>query len=268
MEKERNGFYITPLLRHSIFRSGPLHQREDVRFFGGIIQGPKFADFIKPADTVKGIKIQGVAGGKLASFEIAAAQIFIAEGIGTLPAEEMKTQPSAIGAGNALGFAKESNEQEEDEISIDLRLQLQIAGEFFRGDPALAVFKLKRGMKSVIQFLDENDEGANVKIAQAAPGIVAFELINEPARIIDPDIELIAGVAEESARDLIQFAGRGASQFAEMNGTGPINDAIFEINTDLGVSALEQALDLAEERFVHTNDGRSPSSKLSKRSAS
>src|SRR5205823_4411768 len=85
---------------------------------------------------------------------------------------------------------------------------------------------------------------------QAAPGIVAFELINEPARIIDPDIEVIAGVAEESARDLIQFAGRGASQFAEMNGTGPINDAIFEINTDLGVSALEQALDLAEERII------------------
>src|SRR5438477_456912 len=155
MEKERNGFYITPLLRHSIFRSGPLHQREDVRFFGGIIQGPKFANFIKTPDTIEGIEILGVAGGELASFEIAAAQIFIAEGIGTLPAEKMKTQPSAIGAGNALGFAKESNEQEEDEIS-----------------------------------------------------------------------------------------------------------------TDLGVSALEQALDLAEERFVHTNDGRSPSSKLSKRSAS
>src|SRR5438874_27587 len=165
MEKERNGFYITPLLRHSIFRSGPLHQREDVRFFGGIIQGPKFANFIKTPDTIEGIEILGVAGGEFASFEIAAAQIFIAEGIGTLPAEKMKTQPSAIGAGNALGFAKESNEQEED-------------------------------------------------------------------------------------------------------GTGPINDAIFEINTDLGVSALEQALDLAEERFVHTNDGRSPSSKLSKRSAS
>jgi len=270
MEKERNGFYIyiTPLLRHSIFRSGPLHQREDMRFFGGIIQGAKFADFIKTPDTVEGIEILGVAGGELASFEIAAAQIFIAEGIGTLPSKKMKTQPAAIGTGNALGFAKESDEQKEDEISIDLRLQLQIAGKFLRGDAALAVFKLKRGMKSVIQFLNKNDEGANVKIAQAAPGIVAFELINEPARIIDPDIELIAGVAEESARDLIQFAGRGTSQFAEMNGTGPINDAIFEINADLGVSALEQALDLAEERFVHTNDGRSPSSKLSKRSAS
>src|SRR5205823_6784690 len=153
MEKERNGFYITPLLRHSIFRSGPLHQREDVRFFGGIIQGPKFANFIKTPDTIEGIEILGVAGGELASFEIAAAQIFIAEGIGTLPAEKMKTQPSAIGGGNALGFAKESNEQEEDEISIELRLQLQIAGELFRGDPAQSGIKLQRGNKSVTLLL-------------------------------------------------------------------------------------------------------------------
>ena len=246
----------------------PLHQREDVRLFGGIIEGPKFADLIKPPETVESIEILGVAGGEFASFEIAATQIFIAEGLGTLPAEKMKTQPAAIGTRNTLGFAKESDEQKENKIGIDLRLQLQIAGKFFGGDPALAVFKLKRGVKGVIQFLNENDERTNIAIAQAAPGIVAFELINEPARIIDPDIELIAGVTEESTRDLIQFAGRGTSQFAEMNGTGPINDAIFEINADLGVSALEQALDLAEERFVHTNHGRSPSSKLSKRSAS
>src|SRR2546430_16959071 len=80
-----------------------------MRFFGRIIEGPKFADFIKTPDTVEGIKILGVAGGELASFEIAAAQILIAEGIGTLPAEKMKTQPAAIGARNALGFAKESD---------------------------------------------------------------------------------------------------------------------------------------------------------------
>ena len=249
-------------------RRSPLHQREDVRLFGGIIEGPKFADFIKTPDTVEGIEILGIAGGELASFEIAAAQIFIAEGIGTLPAEKMKTQPAAIGPRNTLGFAKESDEQEKNEIGIDLRLELEIAGKFLGGDPALAIFKLEGGMQRVIQFLNENDEGADIGIAQTAPGIVAFELINEPARIIDPDIELIAGVAEESTRDLIQFASRGASQFAEMNGTSPINDAIFQINPDLGIGTFEQALDLAEESFVHTNDGRSPSSKLSKRSAS
>src|SRR5438132_10857486 len=115
-----------------------LDQREDVRFFGGIIERTKFADFIKTSDAVEGIKILSVAGGELAGFEIAAAQILIAECIGTLPAEKMKTQPAAIGPGNALGFAKESDKQEQDEISIDLCLQLEIARKCFGSDPALA----------------------------------------------------------------------------------------------------------------------------------
>src|SRR5438128_7594329 len=129
---------------------GPLHQREDVRFFGGIIERTKFADFIKPPDTVEGIEILGVTGGKFARFEIATAQIFIAKCIGTLPAEKMKTQPATIGAGNALGFAKESDKQEEDEISIDLRLELEIARKFFGRDSALAVLELERGVERMI----------------------------------------------------------------------------------------------------------------------
>ena len=129
---------------------GPLHQREDVRFFGGIIERTKFADLIKTPDTVEGIEILGVAGSELASFEIATAQIFIAECIRTLPAKKMKTQPATIGPGNALGFAKESDKQEEDEISIDLRLELEIARKFFGGDSALAVLELERGVKRMI----------------------------------------------------------------------------------------------------------------------
>src|SRR5438105_5938422 len=203
---------------------GPLHQREDVRFFGGIIERTKFADLIKTPDTVEGIEILGVAGSELASFEIATAQIFIAECIRTLPAKKMKTQPATIGPGNALGFAKESDKQEEDEISIDLCLQLEIARKFFGGDPALAILELEGGVQGVVQFLNKNNERANVGIAQSAARVVAFELIDEPARIVNPDVKLIAGVAEKSARDLIQFAGRGASQFAEMNRAGPIND--------------------------------------------
>ena len=129
---------------------GPLHQSEDVRFFGGIIERTKFADFIQPPEPVEGIKILSIAGGELAGFEIAAAQIFIAECIGALAAEKMKTQPATIGTRNALGFAKESDKQEEDEISIDLRLKLEIAGKFFGRDPALAVFKLERGVERMI----------------------------------------------------------------------------------------------------------------------
>ena len=129
-----------------------------MRFFGGIIERTKFADFIKASDAVEGIEILGVAGGEFASFEIAAAQIFIAERIRTLPGEKMKTQPAAVGAGNALGFAEESDKQKKDEISIDLRLELEIARKFFGRDPALAILKLERGVERVIQFLHENDE--------------------------------------------------------------------------------------------------------------
>ena len=62
----------------------------------------------------------------------------------------MKTQPATIGPGNALGFAKESDKQEEDEIRIDLRLELEIARKFFRGDSALAVLELERGVERMI----------------------------------------------------------------------------------------------------------------------
>jgi hypothetical protein len=130
--------------------SGPLHEREDVRFFGRIIERTKFADFIKTPDTVEGIEILGVAGGEFTCFEVATAQIFIAERIGTLSAEKMKSQPATISAGNALGFAKESDKQEEDEISIDLCLELEIAREFFGGDSALAVLELERGVERMI----------------------------------------------------------------------------------------------------------------------
>jgi len=155
-----------------------------VRFFGGIIERTKFADFIKTPDTVEGIEILGVAGGELARFEIATAQIFIAECVRTLPTEKVKTQPAAISAGNALGFAKESDKQEENEISVNLRLELEIARKFFGGDSAVAALELEGGVERVIQFFHENNEGANVGIAQSAARVMAFKLIDQPARIV------------------------------------------------------------------------------------
>ena len=179
-----------------------------MRFFGGIIEGPKFADLLKPPETVEGIEIVGIAGGELASFEIAPAQIFIAKCIRTLPAKKMKTQPATIGPRNALSLAKESDKQEEDEISIDLRLELEIARKIFRGDPALAVLELERGMEGMIEFLHKNDEGANVGFAQSAARVVLFELIDQPARIIDPDIKLIVGRAEEKCAPVRSIRAR------------------------------------------------------------
>jgi len=51
--------------------------------------------------------------------------------------------------------------------------------------------------KRVIDFFDKHDEGTNVAIAQAGAGIVALELIDQPARIIDPDVQSIISGAQK-----------------------------------------------------------------------
>ena len=66
------------------------------------------ADFLQPTQTVEGIEILGIAGSEFAGLQIAPAQSFIAKSFGALPREKMKTQPTAIGPGNALGFAKKA----------------------------------------------------------------------------------------------------------------------------------------------------------------
>ena len=79
------------------------------------------ADFFQPTQTIEGIEVSGIAGSEFAALQIAPAQSFVAKGFGALAREKMKTQPTAIGPRNALGFAKKSDEQEKNEISIDLR---------------------------------------------------------------------------------------------------------------------------------------------------
>jgi hypothetical protein len=72
------------------------------------------ADFLQPTQTVEGIEIMGIAGSEFTGLQVAPAQSFIAKGFGALPREKMKTQPTAIAPGNALGFAKKSDESEKD----------------------------------------------------------------------------------------------------------------------------------------------------------
>ena len=107
-----------------------------MRFLRGVIQRAKTPDLFQPAQPIERIEILRVAGGEFARFQITAAQICVAKSVGTLPGEKMKAQPAAIGARDALGFAKESDEEKENEISIDLRLELEVAREIFRCDLA------------------------------------------------------------------------------------------------------------------------------------
>ena len=79
----------------------------------------------------------------------------------------------------------------------------------------------------------------------------ALELFDEPARIINADIELIVRRSQEGASQLAQLTRRGSGEFCELPAAPLIDQAILEVDPDLRVSALEESLDLAEEGFVH-----------------
>ena len=91
---------------------------------------------------------------------------------------------------------------------------------------------------------------------------MSLELFDQPTGIINTDVKAIVGRAQKCAGKLTQFAGRFASQDRQLPAAVPINQAIFEIDPNLRVSALEKLLDLTEKALVHrTSDGRASSSR-------
>src|SRR5438105_3812256 len=78
------------------------------------------------ANSIERVEIKRVARSKFRGLQITRPKISIAKRVGALLSEEMKAQPAAIQSRNALGFAKERDEQKKHEISIDLRLEFQI----------------------------------------------------------------------------------------------------------------------------------------------
>src|ERR1043166_8746894 len=99
----------------------------------------------------------------------------------------MKPQPTAVRARDALCFAEERNEQKQHEVSVHLRLELEVAREIFRTDLARAVLELERSVQRVIDLFDECDQRTNIVIAQTGAWIVALESVDQPARIINAD---------------------------------------------------------------------------------
>src|SRR5437667_375487 len=165
----------------------------------------------------------------------------------------------------ALDFSKKCDKQKENKISIDLRLQLEIAREIFRSDLARAAFKLKRGVQCMIDFFHEHDERPDIAITHPRARIVFFELFNEPARIVNTDVKLVAGAAQKRARELAQFSGGFSRQDRQLRTTRPINQAIFQIDPDLRIRSLKQSLDLAKERLVHRHSEERPAAAGSSR---
>ena len=57
-------------------------------------------------------------------------------------------------------------------------------------------------MQRMIDFLHEDDERADIAVAHARAGIMLFELLNEPARIVNTHIKLISSATQKRAREL------------------------------------------------------------------
>ena len=108
--------------------------------------------------------------------------------------------------GHSLGFSKEGDKQQQNEIGIDLRLELQIARKIFGSDLASSVFELKRRVQRVVEFLHKHDQRPDIAIADPCARIVLFELFDQPARIVNTDVKLISRTPQKRARELAQFS--------------------------------------------------------------
>ena len=103
----------------------------------------------------------------------------------------------------------------------------------------------------MIDFLNERDQGPDIAIAQTGAWIVPLQLFDQPARIINSDVKLIVRPAQKSPGQLAQFPRGGAGQPRELRAAFLVDQTIFEIDPDLRIGPLKEALDLAEERLVH-----------------
>jgi len=199
----------------------------------------KAPDFIETSLAVERVEITRVARGKLARLQITSTQVCIAKCLRALACEKMKAQPAPVHARDSLRFSKERNKQKQNEIGIDLRLELQISRKIFGSDLAGSAFELERSMQRVIEFFYEHDERADISVADPCARIVLFELFNEPARIINADVELVARAPQKRARELAQFERRFSSKDRQLRTTRPIDQAIFQVDPDLCVGSLK-----------------------------
>ena len=152
-----------------------------------------------------------VTGGELGCLEITAPEIFVAKSLGALTRKKMKAQPAPVSSRNSLRFSKKGDKQKENKIGVDLRLELEIADKIFRSNLARSAFELKRRVQRVIDFFNKHDQRPDIVTAQSSAWIVVFQLVNEPARIINAHVKMVPGAPQKRPRELAQFA-RGVSR--------------------------------------------------------
>src|SRR5262245_9617913 len=149
---------VEPRSRCGLSGRAPIRQRQNPRLFRTVIERMKASNLIEPPMSIERVEVMRVACGQLACLQITAAQVCIAKCLRTLAGEKMKAQPAPVHTRDSLGFSKERNKQEENEIGIHLRLELQIARKILGSDLASSVFELERRMQCVIEFFHERDQ--------------------------------------------------------------------------------------------------------------
>src|SRR5258708_39329886 len=127
---------------------------------------------------------------------------------------------------------------------MDARLEFEVPGEFLGGEVALAPAERERCVERVVDFLHKRDDVRDVRIAEAAPRVAVLELIDEPARVVDSDEEIVAAVAEEGAGQFAEFAGLRAGEARELPASLAADEAILQRDAAARVGAFEQARDV------------------------
>jgi hypothetical protein len=91
----------------------------------------------------------------------------------------------------------------------------------------------------MIQFFNKRDQRSDIPVPQSRTRIVLFELFNQPAGIINADVKLVTSTPQKRARKFAQFAGRCPCEHRQLRGARPINETIFQIDSDVRVRAFE-----------------------------
>ena len=111
-------------------------------------------------------------------------------------------------------------------------------------------------MERVVDLLDEGDQRTNVRVVQSLARVVALELLDQPARVVDADVQVAVRPPQKGPGEFAQLAGRRTRRATELATARAVDEAVFEIDAHLRVGALKKPLDVAEERGVHEISGR------------
>src|SRR5262245_43712750 len=136
------------LLAHRAFR-----QRQNSRLFSAIFEEVKPPNFVEKTNGVESVEITSVVCRELARLKVTTTKICVAKCLRRLPREKMKTQPAAVGRRDALRFSEKCDEQQKNQISVHLRLKLEVARKIFRRDRAHSAFELERGGQRMMHSL-------------------------------------------------------------------------------------------------------------------